>query len=211
MSASGVRAGTRRCRAPPPPRPGHAPEGHRGRRGPGLARCGARQRSSRASHRRPVLATPGRIHASEAIRRCPRCRPPTSARSPAGRARTRRVMGRGVGRQWRRTPFHDLRHTANGFASEVASRRELMARMGHSSTRAALLYQHAQGDRERAIGSCHPTCEAESAARHCPGPAAPRWGARRRVQRRTDPLYASPMTRRRRPRFRGGCVRARPG
>ena len=47
--------------------------------------------------------------------------------------------------------FHDLRHTANGFASEVASLRELMARMGHSSTRAALIYQHAQRDRERAI------------------------------------------------------------
>ena len=47
--------------------------------------------------------------------------------------------------------FHDLRHTANGFASDVASLRELMARMGHSTTRAALIYQHAQLDRERAI------------------------------------------------------------
>jgi len=47
--------------------------------------------------------------------------------------------------------FHDLRHTANGFASHVASLRELMARMGHSTTRAALIYQHAQRNRERAI------------------------------------------------------------
>jgi hypothetical protein len=36
--------------------------------------------------------------------------------------------------------FHDLRHTANGFASNVASLKELMARMGHSTTRAALIY-----------------------------------------------------------------------
>lgn len=44
-----------------------------------------------------------------------------------------------------------MRHTANGFASHVASLRELMARMGHSTTRAALIYQHAQRNRERAI------------------------------------------------------------
>jgi uncharacterized protein YoaH (UPF0181 family) len=31
--------------------------------------------------------------------------------------------------------------------------KELMARMGHSSTRAALIYQHASRDRERAIGA----------------------------------------------------------
>ena len=30
---------------------------------------------------------------------------------------------------------------------------ELMTRMGHSSTRAALIYQHASRDRERAIGA----------------------------------------------------------
>jgi integrase len=49
--------------------------------------------------------------------------------------------------------FHDLRHTANGFASNVASLKELMARMGHSTTRAALIYQHAQRDREREIAA----------------------------------------------------------
>ena len=48
---------------------------------------------------------------------------------------------------------HDLRHTANGFASNVASLKELMARMGHSTTRAALIYQHAQLDREREIAA----------------------------------------------------------
>jgi hypothetical protein len=38
-------------------------------------------------------------------------------------------------------------------AAESARLRELMARMGHSSTRAALIYQHASRDRERAIGA----------------------------------------------------------
>jgi integrase len=48
--------------------------------------------------------------------------------------------------------FHDLRHTGNTLAAATgASTRELMARMGHSSPRAALLYQHATSDRDRAI------------------------------------------------------------
>lgn len=49
--------------------------------------------------------------------------------------------------------FHDLRHTGNMLAAESASLRELMARMGHSSTRAALIYQHASRERERAIAA----------------------------------------------------------
>jgi hypothetical protein len=49
--------------------------------------------------------------------------------------------------------FHDLRHTGNTLAAEGASLRELMARMGHNSARAALIYQHASKDRERAIGA----------------------------------------------------------
>ncbi len=45
--------------------------------------------------------------------------------------------------------FHDLRHTGNTFAASTgASTRELMARMGHSSPRAALIYQHATRDRD---------------------------------------------------------------
>ena len=44
--------------------------------------------------------------------------------------------------------FHDLRHTGNTLAAATgASTRELMARMGHSSARAALLYQHATVER----------------------------------------------------------------
>ena len=49
--------------------------------------------------------------------------------------------------------FHDLRHTGNTLAaSSGASLRELMAHMGHSSPRAALIYQHATKHGERAIG-----------------------------------------------------------
>lgn len=48
--------------------------------------------------------------------------------------------------------FHDLRHTGNTLAASTgASTRELMARMGHSSSRAALIYQHASAERERLI------------------------------------------------------------
>lgn len=48
--------------------------------------------------------------------------------------------------------FHDPRHTGNTLASMPgASTRELMTRMGHSSSRAALIYQHMTSDRDRAI------------------------------------------------------------
>ncbi|MFI6493429.1 tyrosine-type recombinase/integrase [Streptomyces sp. NPDC050564] len=48
--------------------------------------------------------------------------------------------------------FHDLRHTGNTLASTAgASTRELMTRMGHSSSGAALIYQHMTSDRDRAI------------------------------------------------------------
>jgi integrase len=51
--------------------------------------------------------------------------------------------------------FHDLRHTGNAWAAGTgANLRELMERMGHSSTRAALIYLHAArgGDRSIADG-----------------------------------------------------------
>ncbi|HZM66216.1 MAG TPA: tyrosine-type recombinase/integrase [Nakamurella sp.] len=47
--------------------------------------------------------------------------------------------------------FHDLRHSGNTLAAPYASTRELMARMGHSGTRAAVIYQHASQERDRAI------------------------------------------------------------
>lgn len=48
--------------------------------------------------------------------------------------------------------FHDLRHVGNTLASNTgANLRELMARMGHASPQAALVYQHATAERDRAI------------------------------------------------------------
>lgn len=48
--------------------------------------------------------------------------------------------------------FHDLRHLAATMAAiSGATTRELMRRMGHSSQRAALIYQHATEDRDKAV------------------------------------------------------------
>jgi integrase len=48
--------------------------------------------------------------------------------------------------------FHDLRHTGGTLtAATGATLKELMARLGHSSVRAALIYQHATRDRDQAI------------------------------------------------------------
>ncbi|MFD3997069.1 tyrosine-type recombinase/integrase [Streptomyces sp. NPDC058583] len=93
--------------------------------------------------------------------RTPRCRP-----RPGGPARSRcsrRCCGLRLPRDdWtaaRATAgvsggvhFHDLRHTGNTLASSAgASTRELMTRMGHSKTRAALIYQHMTSDRDQHI------------------------------------------------------------
>ena len=52
----------------------------------------------------------------------------------------------------REVHFHDLRHTGNMLTAEAgATLRELMDRMGHSSTRAALVYLHATSQRQRTI------------------------------------------------------------
>ena len=50
--------------------------------------------------------------------------------------------------------LHDLRHTGNTMAAATgASLRELMERMGHSSSRAAMIYQHASRERDEAIAA----------------------------------------------------------
>nr|WTB31241.1 tyrosine-type recombinase/integrase [Streptomyces sp. NBC_00830] len=75
--------------------------------------------------------------------------------------RRRRHAGH-FGKRWRKAcdqvgikglHFHDLRHTGNTLAAATgASTRELMTRMGHSTARAALIYQHATAERERLNG-----------------------------------------------------------
>ena len=48
--------------------------------------------------------------------------------------------------------FHDLRHTGNTLAAGTGtSTKELMARMGHASARAALIFQHASEERDALI------------------------------------------------------------
>jgi integrase len=78
-----------------------------------------------------------------------------------------------VERAWRRArqatgvPYlrlHDLRHTGNTLAAATgASTKELMARMGHASAQAALIYQHATADRDRAIADALSDLAAKSA------------------------------------------------
>jgi integrase len=47
------------------------------------------------------------------------------------------------------THFHDLRHAGNALTARRG--REPMDRMGHSTTRAALIYLHSTDDRQRTI------------------------------------------------------------
>jgi hypothetical protein len=48
--------------------------------------------------------------------------------------------------------FHDLRHTGNVLAANAgAGLRELMDRLGHSTTRAALVYLHGSDEQQRAV------------------------------------------------------------
>jgi integrase len=55
--------------------------------------------------------------------------------------------------------FHDLRHTGNTLAARSGvSTRDLMARMGHDSVRAAIIYQHATAEADARIAA---TLEAE--------------------------------------------------
>jgi integrase len=45
--------------------------------------------------------------------------------------------------------LHDLRHTGNTMAAATGA--SLRERMGHSSTRAAMIYRHATRERDEAI------------------------------------------------------------
>jgi integrase len=78
----------------------------------------------------------------------PKCARPT-------RANFHRIWGKA-----RRTAgvpdlhLHDLHHTGNTLSAETgAPLRELMDRMGHRSTRAALIYLHARDHRDQEIAS----------------------------------------------------------
>jgi integrase len=71
--------------------------------------------------------------------------------------------------------FHDLRHTGNHFAAASgASLKDLMARMGHDSERAAIIYQHEARGADLAITSAIDAhIETAKASQDQPGDGAP--------------------------------------
>jgi integrase len=87
--------------------------------------------------------------------------------------------------------FHDLRHTGNNLtAAAGASLRELMARMGHSSTRAALIYQHSTDERQREIADALGQL-ARDELKRAKGASGRRAGSRSGTQRARRPRNAS--------------------
>jgi integrase len=59
--------------------------------------------------------------------------------------------------------LHDLRHRGSTWSAQSgATLRELMARIGHSSTRAAMIYQHATRDRDHVIAAALDSLIAEA-------------------------------------------------
>ncbi len=81
--------------------------------------------------------------------------------------------------------FHDLRHAGNHYtASAGANLRELMERMGHSTSRAAIIYLHSTDPRQRALADAVDKAPATSCARPASG------HPRSRKQLRTTPHLA---------------------
>ena len=88
--------------------------------------------------------------------------------------------------------FHDLRHTGNTLAAATgASTKQLMARMGHASMRAALIYQHATEDADQAIAEGAGPGDPARARARPRGPAPPRLSSRP-VQRSTRSTLRAP-------------------
>ena len=70
--------------------------------------------------------------------------------------------------------FYDLRHTGNSLlAEEGASLKDLMVRMGQSSVRAAMIYQHSTERRQRQLAAKLDTRVRGDIGRTPPTPPAP--------------------------------------
>ena len=83
--------------------------------------------------------------------------------------------------------LHDLRHTGNQLtASASANPRELMARMGHDSERAALIYLHSSRERQRALTDAVGEAARAELARSRSRKAAKLEGTRRARNRRSS-------------------------
>lgn len=68
-----------------------------------------------------------------------------SSRATSGRERSGKIGARGL-------HFHDLRHTGNTLAASTkSSLQDLMARMGHDSPAAAIIYQPGTAEADREI------------------------------------------------------------
>jgi integrase len=77
--------------------------------------------------------------------------------------------------------FHDLRHSGNMLAAYAgAGLRELMERMGHSTTRAALTYLHDSDERQRAIAEAMSTISASELRRRGQAPSGTQRARKRR-------------------------------
>src|SRR5262249_55476601 len=76
--------------------------------------------------------------------------------------------------------IHDLRHTGNQFTADAgANPRELMARMGHDSPRAALIYMHSSDERQRALAEAVANAARSELAKSKKGKAAKPSGTRK--------------------------------
>jgi hypothetical protein len=97
--------------------------------------------------------------------------------------------------------FHDLRHAAGTLPARTgATAKEPMARLGHSSSRAAMIYQHAAGERERLIADRLDVMIAEERSFSMAGLRQVALGSTRsRSRSRSQTNLASCTTRRRRP------------
>src|SRR5205823_4188512 len=77
--------------------------------------------------------------------------------------------------------FHDLRHTGNMLTADAgANLRELMDRMGHSTTRAATVYLHGGDERQQAIADELSRQAAEQLGRSKAKPSGTQRARRRR-------------------------------
>jgi integrase len=81
--------------------------------------------------------------------------------------------------------LHDLRHTGNQLTANAgANPRELMARMGHDSERAALVYLHSSRERQRALADAVGEAARAELAKSEKTKKAPPKGTRRARNRR---------------------------
>jgi integrase len=75
--------------------------------------------------------------------------------------------------------IHDLRHTGNQFTANAgANPRDLMARMGHDSPRAALIYMHSSDRRQRTLADAVAKAARAELAKSKKGKAAKPSGTR---------------------------------